>query len=1226
MTNIGYASMQVIPVLAGVSEAVAKQLGPLSDQGKKIGQSLGDGLAAGVDLAAKKVEQAASKTVAARNKEADAAGKLRVAEAQLQSLIDKGVTDAGKLATAEEKVAKTKRDHETAAKTLTRTVKEETAAQDHLAEAKKRVDKAADSATKSGGRFSNMMSGLKGKISGTAGSLDGLGGKIKGLGSTISSNLGIGLAGGIVGIGASLLAMGDQFAQVNKTIAYTTGASGEKLEGLNESVRNIGKSTPKSLGDIATAMANVAKTTQLTGAPLEALTKQMIKLDTRGQSVDITGLTQSMRAFGVPADQMSGKLDQIFKVATATGTPVSDLVGTLQSGAPQLKQFGLSIEDAAGMLGGLKLAGINSEAAMAGLRKALGTVSKQGGDVKTNLKNAVTEIKRMSDAGDQAGAIAASSKLFGGKAYLPMLEAIKAGKLNLDEMNASLGDNQKGIMESGGAVVTMSGAWELLKNNVMIELEPIVTKIFTAMQDGIMWFRTNGVGIIQGFKNNMDWIAPVAAGVGAMVVAWKAWTAATKAWSIVTGIATAVQTAFNAATKANVIGIVILAIVGLVAALTVAYKRSETFRNIVNSVWAGIKSVVGAVWGWISTTLWPGLKTVFEGIGKVAMWLWRNVITPAWTGIKAAIGIAWTVIKGYFSVWMTVFKAAANAVLWLWNNAVVPAWNGIKTAISVAWDLIKGYFDIWMSIYKKIGDVALWLWNNVMVPAWDGIKAAISAAAGVIGPVIETVKGFFQGLITKAGEVWQGVVDKFTGMVDFVKSLPGKIADAATGMWDGLKNGLKAAINWIIKAWNGLADKLSMDLPTVKIFGKEVGGGHLNLLPRLPELATGGYTGDIPADRVAGVVHGGEFVIKAASTTKLENAYPGLLSFLNGQGRLPGVPGVPGFDSGGFVPKGAEGLNPGAEYLRDLVLKNWPQITRIGGRRSEDGFGEHSSGNAIDIMIPNYKTADGVALGNSVLAFLQKNAAAFNVNGIIWQRMSYGYGHGLGSAQDYGEHGGDTKNHMDHLHVILGAGRRAGAAPVGMPTGLLLGLPGSEKPKETPSSSLDLAKPAAADSAAGDGSGAGAGGFQMPDSITGLSSMWSSSIPALKTKVTPDSPERTLDIGALAGTAVSGQVASALDVFGVGDSPGFLKAASKLVGGISIGGPTGGGAPDAAAAPAAAAVPHAAAIPDAAAGAMSGPQPGPSTVFNIQTARTEDAFVLAQQREKERAASKLSRY
>ncbi|HNP58850.1 MAG TPA: hypothetical protein PKG94_18045, partial [Gordonia sp. (in: high G+C Gram-positive bacteria)] len=109
MTNIGYASMQVIPVLAGVSEAVAKQLGPLSDQGKKIGQSLGDGLAAGVDLAAKKVEQAASKTVAARNKEADAAGKLRVAEAQLQSLIDKGVTDAGKLATAEEKVAKTKR-------------------------------------------------------------------------------------------------------------------------------------------------------------------------------------------------------------------------------------------------------------------------------------------------------------------------------------------------------------------------------------------------------------------------------------------------------------------------------------------------------------------------------------------------------------------------------------------------------------------------------------------------------------------------------------------------------------------------------------------------------------------------------------------------------------------------------------------------------------------------------------------------------------------------------------------------------------------------------------------------------------------------------------------------------------------------------------------------------------------------------------------------------------
>ncbi|CPW68989.1 Putative phage tail tape measure protein TMP [Mycobacteroides abscessus subsp. abscessus] len=144
------------------------------------------------------------------------------------------------------------------------------------------------------------------------------------------------------------------------------------------------------------------------------------------------------------------------------------------------------------------------------------------------------------------------------------------------------------------------------------------------------------------------------------------------------------------------------------------------------------------------------------------------------------------------------------------------------------------------------------------------------------------------------------------------------------------------------------------------------------------------------------------------------------------------------YEQGGVNP----GLNPGADYLRSLVMQMWPQITRIGGRRSEDGFGEHSSGNALDIMIPNYDSPQGKALGDSVAAFLVQNASALDLNGFIWRQQSYGYGGSFTTGKPMSNRGDDTQNHMDHVHVILGAGRGVNATAVGLPKAPLVGSGG----------------------------------------------------------------------------------------------------------------------------------------------------------------------------------------
>lgn len=83
-------------------------------------------------------------------------------------------------------------------------------------------------------------------------------------------------------------------------------------------------------------------------------------------------------------------------------------------------------------------------------------------------------------------------------------------------------------------------------------------------------------------------IAHTAATV-AGTVASKVARGATLAWS-------AAQWLLNAALTANPVGLVIAAIAALVAGVVIAYKKSDTFRGIVDGLWAAIKTAATWVW------------------------------------------------------------------------------------------------------------------------------------------------------------------------------------------------------------------------------------------------------------------------------------------------------------------------------------------------------------------------------------------------------------------------------------------------------------------------------------------------------------------------------------------------------------------------------------------------------------------------------------------------------
>lgn len=101
----------------------------------------------------------------------------------------------------------------------------------------------------------------------------------------------------------------------------------------------------------------------------------------------------------------------------------------------------------------------------------------------------------------------------------------------------------------------------------------------------------------------------------------------------------------------------------------------------------------------------------------------------------------------------------------------------------------------------------------------------------------------------------------------------------------------------------------------------------------------------------------------------------------------------------------------------------FPEIATIGGYR-QDPLPWHPKGLAIDVMIPNHDSPEGIALGNQVAGYALANAKRWGVNHVIWRQKIYP---GVGAPSWTANYGNETLNHYDHVHIATDGG--------GYPTG-----------------------------------------------------------------------------------------------------------------------------------------------------------------------------------------------
>ena len=118
-----------------------------------------------------------------------------------------------------------------------------------------------------------------------------------------------------------------------------------------------------------------------------------------------------------------------------------------------------------------------------------------------------------------------------------------------------------------------------------------------------------------------------------------------------------------------------------------------------------------------------------------------------------------------------------------------------------------------------------------------------------------------------------------------------------------------------------------------------------------------------------------------------------------------------------------QGLQVKTIWAARTIEVLFPQVTTIYGFR-QDPLPWHPKGLAIDVMIPNHDSPEGIALGNQIAGYALANAKRWGINHVIWRQKIYP---GPTSGSWTADYGNETLNHYDHVHIATDGG--------GYPTG-----------------------------------------------------------------------------------------------------------------------------------------------------------------------------------------------
>lgn len=247
------------------------------------------------------------------------------------------------------------------------------------------------------------------------------------------------------------------------------------------------------------------------------------------------------------------------------------------------------------------------------------------------------------------------------------------------------------------------------------------------------------------------------------------------------------------------VGLIVAGVVALGTAFVIAYKKSETFRNIVNGVLEAIKNGFIVLWNVLKPVLaaiWDIVKTVFQQIndaGNEIIKMLSEQFGPAFKDVGNII----KALQPVFETVMYAIKAVVDFVMPGIKAVFKNTFNGIKNIVTGALDIILGIVKIFVSLFT--GNFKL---------MWSGVKQIFSGFIKVIVGLFQV--SFVGQIIAFARGMWTKVRQIFISLADGTKQIFSNLGNWISRKWQSIKdsvvNKVKALWSNVRNVWNNLKD------------------------------------------------------------------------------------------------------------------------------------------------------------------------------------------------------------------------------------------------------------------------------------------------------------------------------------------------------------------------------------------------------------------------------------
>ena len=370
-------------------------------------------------------------------------------------------------------------------------------------------------------------------------------------------------------------------------IIKKTGATGKAAEDLQESYKKVTKSVVGDFDTIGSTLGELNTRFDFTGEQLEEATVQFTKFS------DITGtdavtavqlVSRAMGDAGIEADQYSDVLDALTVASQASGISIDSLAGNLTKYGAPMRALGFDTQEAIAVFAGWEKAGVNTEIAFSGMKKAISNWAKEGKDSRKEFKKTLEEIEKCPDI---ASATTKAIEVFGAKAGPDLADAIKEGRFEYSDFLDLLEDSKGTVTKTYEATQDGFDKVKLAIQGGRAEIGAYVSELADKYAPQIEDFATDVVAwlkkAIQWCVENTKTIATFAAALASAFAVAQILTfinTIAETVSVIKGLTTAMTEAelatklLSAAQAATPFGLVALALGGLTAAM-IEYKKRQ---------------------------------------------------------------------------------------------------------------------------------------------------------------------------------------------------------------------------------------------------------------------------------------------------------------------------------------------------------------------------------------------------------------------------------------------------------------------------------------------------------------------------------------------------------------------------------------------------------------------------------------------------------------------------